>query len=241
MLLMAALFVLNEPPPAQLVQREQVVQPAAPRSAFDAAVHTLATNVLAPLQRHTAASPAPVPTVAPGSPAPAAAPAVATPAEAAPPPEITVAQAAPLPAPAPVAAPAAAVQPPAPAAALPAPVPAAQVATGPTIADAHPLLARVLQQIETGRGDEVIALLDRPARGSGDAQAFARAFDDMVKGVRPRVVNVQFNGEPRNGRLLVRGTIKLRVDDVARDLVLEAEFVQRDGGMLMTRLALGGP
>lgn len=121
--------------------------------------------------------------------------------------------------------------------------PAAQqapAAAGITLAEAHPVLSKVLQQLETGRADGLIALLDREGRDAPGAQALVRHFAALVEGSRPvRVANAQFRAEPRDGRLLVTGHVLIQQGDAAggKELAMQAEFVSRNGAVVMTRLA----
>jgi hypothetical protein len=111
------------------------------------------------------------------------------------------------------------------------------------MADVHPQLARLLQQLESGWGDRLLGTLDREARNEAGAQALAQHYEGLVDGARPvQVVQVDFEGKPRDGRLVVAGRITLKVRDVqtpTRQLALQAEFIWRDGKPLMTRLARG--
>ena len=165
---------------------------------------------------------------------------------------------APLPAPAPVRV--ARIEPQPPAApspvvehALPAPVPAAasQPAAAPrppliaglTLAEAQPLLSILLQQLESGRGDRLINLLDREARNKPGAQELLRQYDGLVAGVRTvRLSHVEFKAEPGDGRLLVTGHIGLllgesTIGSPSKKMVLRAEFVSRQGTVVMTGLS----
>jgi hypothetical protein len=105
----------------------------------------------------------------------------------------------------------------------------------------HPLLMQLLQQIESGWGDNVLAELDGSVRRRDGAQALARQLDAIVDGVRPvKVTRVNFHGEPRDGRLFVSGQVELQVRDASaptRQLSLQAEFVERNGAPVLTRLA----
>lgn len=117
----------------------------------------------------------------------------------------------------------------------------------PTLADAQPLLTQVLQMLETGNGEQLLRLLDGEARASPAAQALTRRYDQMVKGSRPiRLSQVQFQGEPRDGGiLLVTGVVHLHAGEPTigsrgQELVLRAEFARRDGKVLLTGLS-GAP
>jgi hypothetical protein len=111
-----------------------------------------------------------------------------------------------------------------------------------TLAQVHPTLSRLLQELESGSGERVLSLLDAPARSAPAAQALLRYYDSLVNGVRPvRVSNVRFKAEPKDGRLWVTGNLMLQAGDQttlanAREMSVEAEFASRDGDVVMTNL-----
>ena len=259
LVMMALLFVTNDAADSTLVQRmPEERKPVAMQSAFDAVVNA-AQNLSESVSRATTfrTSPAPAPAARPGPtpepPPPATAAelprptefALAEPARAQPEllapnvtasmhdinvpigPQVMPAVASTPPPRAPAQEPVALV-----AAAVPA-VPA------PLVTEAQPLLVQLLQQLQTGNGNELLQLLE-PATRDADAQALAREYTQLTHGKRPQIVGVQFKGEPRTGRLLVRGTIKINVDDAQpfREFVLNAEFVHRDGAVALRRLSL---
>jgi hypothetical protein len=123
----------------------------------------------------------------------------------------------------------------APAVALPIP--------SPTLSDAQPLLTQVLQMLETGSSDQLLRMLDSDARQAPGAQALSRQFDQLVKGARPvRLMHVDFNGEPRNGVLLVTGRIRLQAGETTigaqgQRFLLRAEFASRGGKVILTDLS----
>jgi hypothetical protein len=107
------------------------------------------------------------------------------------------------------------------------------------MAEVHPILMQLLQEVETGWGDNLISSLDRSARRTAGAQALARQLDALCDGVRPvKVAKVDFRSEPRDGRLVVTGQLVLQVRDAGtRQLALQAEFTDRGGAAVLTRLA----
>lgn len=119
---------------------------------------------------------------------------------------------------------------------------------GVTLDEAQPLLATLLQHIESGHGDRLLSMLDREARSTPSAQALSRQIDGIADGVRPvRISNVRFRSEPAEGRLLVIGHMQVHAGDAAdasapgRNLALRAEFVSRGGAVSITSLsALAG-
>jgi DnaJ-domain-containing protein 1 len=118
---------------------------------------------------------------------------------------------------------------------------APSVPTGLSMAEVHPLVMQLLQEIESGWGDNLIATLDFGARRTPGAQALARQLDTLCEGVRPvKIAKVDLKGEPRDGQLVVTGQVVLQVRDSStptRRFALQAEFSQRDGAPVLTRLA----
>ena len=112
-----------------------------------------------------------------------------------------------------------------------------------TLAEAQPLLSNLLQQMESGLGDRMLNLLERDARSAPSAQALLRYYNSLIDGARPvKLSHVQFKAEPREGRLLVTGFVRLQVGDQAtgsngKELGVQAEFASRGGTVVMTRLA----
>lgn len=126
-------------------------------------------------------------------------------------------------------------------------LPAIKVAVAPnpglTLAEAHPLLSKLLQQMESGSGDRVLGLLDVDARAAPGAQALLLHYNSLVDGIGPvQLSDVRFKAEPRDGRLVVTGRVLMQLRDQApgappRPLALQAEFASRDGTVVLTRLA----
>lgn len=204
------------PPPA-------VAAPAAPASTVQVSAAAAPAAPAAPVL--LAVAPAPAPTLAP---AVAQAPA--------PPP-------APVPAPAPAPEPAPSrvatgkiTEPPAPEPATPAPNAGAQL---PSLAEAQPLLARVLHSVESARGDALVGIVEREGRQNVAMQGLARQIDALGGGAK--VTSAQFKSEPADGRLVVTG--QMRVDapggQPARRLTLRMEFASRPGGVVLTALSGG--
>jgi hypothetical protein len=123
------------------------------------------------------------------------------------------------------------------------PVKAAPVSAGVTLAEVHPLLSKLLQQMESGWADQVLNVLERDARAAPAAQALARSYNAMLEGGhRVRLSNVQFKAEPREGRLLVTGHLMMVVGEQApgmlpKPFAMQAEFASRGGTVVMTGLA----
>lgn len=114
---------------------------------------------------------------------------------------------------------------------------------GPTLDEAHPLLSKLLQYMESGGGDRVLSMLDRDARSTPAAQALLQQYNSLVGGGGPvKLSNVHFKAEPHDDRLLVTGYVTLEVGErtartVGKDFSVQAEFAQRDGAVVMTRLS----
>ncbi|MBA2676476.1 MAG: hypothetical protein H0U68_22725 [Ramlibacter sp.] len=131
--------------------------------------------------------------------------------------------------------------------AAPVTAPAARPNPGITMAEVHPILSRLLQQLESGAGERVIGLLDRDARAAPAAQALLRQYNHLVEGARQvKVANAQFRAEPQEGRLVVIGQVLMQVGDpqagtTPREFAVQAEFVSRDGAVVMTQLARAQP
>ncbi len=123
------------------------------------------------------------------------------------------------------------------------PVPRSTPIAGVTLGEAQPLLSDLLQQLESGTGERVISLLDREARTKPGAQSLSRQYDSLVEGMRPvRLSRVEFKAEPADGRLLVTSHVYLQVGEQTigspgKQLVLRAEFVSREGTVVMTGLS----
>lgn len=119
------------------------------------------------------------------------------------------------------------------------------VASGPTLAEAQPVLTQLLQVLESGSGDQLLRLLDGEARQSAGAQALSRQYEQLVRGGRPiRLMHVDFRGEPRDGTLLVTGRIRLHageptVSSHGERLLVRAEFASRGGRVQLTGLSGG--
>jgi hypothetical protein len=128
----------------------------------------------------------------------------------------------------------------APAAPPPRPAPANAV----SLTEAHTLLSKLLQQMEAGSGERLLAGLDRSVRNTPAAQALLRQYNNLVEGARTvKVGNLQLKAEPRDERLVVTGHVVLDIGEYSaarsRELPLQAEFAKRGGTVVMTRLAPG--
>jgi hypothetical protein len=149
------------------------------------------------------------------------------------------------PVPQPVPAPAVAATPPPPMAVArpPAPIPAAAVIASPTLADVQPLLSQLLQMLESGRGEQLLRLLEADARRAPSAQALSHQYDQLVHGGRPvRLTQVDFRSEAREGVLQVTGRIRLHAGEPTigshgERFLFRAEFASRNGRVMLTGLS----
>jgi hypothetical protein len=113
----------------------------------------------------------------------------------------------------------------------------------PTLGEAQPLLTQLLLQLESGSGEQLLGLLDAEARHAPGAQALSRQYEQLVRGGRPvHLSQVEFQGEPRGGVLLVTGRIRLHageptIGSFGQKLLLRAEFSARDGQVRLTGLS----
>ena len=220
--------------PAPTARRPVAAVPPA-RAPAPAASHALPAPIaeaLAALSLRHVVAPAPAP--APG-PEPVA---LASPA----PPPVAVVEALPAPPPAPASAALVTVAVARPASAL---APAA-LSPAPTLADAQPLLTQLLQMLETGKGEELLRLLDAKARQAPSARSLSHDYDQMVHGGRPvHVTQVEFRGETRDGVLLVTGRMRVHageptIGSYGQKFLVRAEFVSRGGKTMLTGLS-GAP
>jgi hypothetical protein len=126
-----------------------------------------------------------------------------------------------------------------------APPPRPALKPGPTLMEAQPLLSQLLQVMESGRGERILNLLDAEARNKPSAQALSRQYDSLVDGARPvRVSHVEFKAQPGDGRLLVVGYFRVMageqtIGSIGKKMVLRAEFVSREGNVVITGLSGG--
>lgn len=109
-----------------------------------------------------------------------------------------------------------------------------------TISEVQPIIAALLQQLESGRGNNLILVLDKDARRDPSSLAFASYYDSFVNGARSvRVSQVNLKPEPAHGRLMVTGFVRVEfgegVQQVKR-LALRVEFSSKGGAVAMTRL-----
>lgn len=126
----------------------------------------------------------------------------------------------------------------APPVASPAAAPAA-----PTLTDVQPQLAALLQAIESGRSEAVLALVDRSGRQAGATQSLLTQLDRAVNGRATSVQAVQFLAAKVDGRLVVTGRMVLETRGFLsagkpQAFALRAHFDLRDGAPVLTGLAV---
>lgn len=116
----------------------------------------------------------------------------------------------------------------------------------PTLSEVQPLLSHMLETLESGSGERLLALLDPSARKLPAAVALSNQYEDLVRGAAPvRLANGEFRGEARNGVLHVTGTMRVHAGEptIASDgqrFVVRAEFAVRDGKLQLTGLSGAG-
>lgn len=110
----------------------------------------------------------------------------------------------------------------------------------PSLREVQPMLTRLLQMLESGSGEQLIRLVDGEGARSASAQALMRRYDRIAAGERRvRLAQARFVSTPRHDSLWVTGRIRLQVGETAaastdEALVLRAEFVLREGHILLT-------
>lgn len=131
-----------------------------------------------------------------------------------------------------------------PAVALAAARPAA--APPPTLSEVQPLLSHLLETLESGSGERVLALLDPSARKLPSALALSRQYEDLVRGGAPvRLAHGDFRSESRNGVLHVTGVMRIHAGEPTiasqgQRFAVRAEFAMRDGKAQLTGLSGAG-
>ncbi|RYF14835.1 MAG: hypothetical protein EOO30_16920 [Comamonadaceae bacterium] len=104
----------------------------------------------------------------------------------------------------------------------------------------------MLETLESGSGERLLALLDPSARKLPAAVALSNQYEDLVRGAAPvRLARGEFRGEARNGVLHVTGTMRVHAGEptIASDgqrFVVRAEFAVRDGKLQLTGLSGAG-
>ncbi len=115
-----------------------------------------------------------------------------------------------------------------------------QVSRRVTMADAQPLIANLLHQLETGRGNNLLTLMDVDSRRESSSLAFASYYDGLVGGARRvKLSQVELKPESAAGRLLVTGFVRLQLGEETpstKRLALRVEFASRGGSVVITRL-----
>lgn len=109
-----------------------------------------------------------------------------------------------------------------------------------TVSEAQPVLNNLLIQLESGRGINLLALMDKDARKEPSAIAFASYYDAFVGGSRTvRLSQVSLKPETGTGRLQMAGFVRVDLMDEgprSKRLALRVEFGSRGGAVVVTRL-----
>ena len=113
------------------------------------------------------------------------------------------------------------------------------------MADVQPMLGQLLSAFASGRGDQIIRLVDRSARQGDGGARFVELYNRTVSGARGvRVGAVQFADRGVGEQLAVDGVVLLQIVDEGarpqtRELVVRAWFASRDGQPVLTQLTSG--
>ena len=114
--------------------------------------------------------------------------------------------------------------------------------SGLQLADVQPVLTRVVESLQTGRGPAVVRWVDPALRGTAANQRFINSYHFAIGG--KRIVQLQradFSARDEAGLLVVNGNIDLLLEDAqggmaSKKLVLQAHFAPRDGKPVLTQL-----
>ena len=118
----------------------------------------------------------------------------------------------------------------------------AVVAPSITLEQVQPLLTNVLQSLQSGRADQVLQWLDRPARQGDAAARFAAAYNQTLAGYRVTGLGpMGFSSRFTGGQLVVDGMVQLSLVDerqqaTSKDFRLRAYFSSRDSTPVLARL-----
>jgi hypothetical protein len=111
------------------------------------------------------------------------------------------------------------------------------------LADVQPLLGQLLGALESGRGEQVIRLLDYSAQQGDGGARFVDVYKRALSGARVvRLGPVRFAGRNGNDQLFVEGVVQFHLQDdsqqlTTRELVLRALFASRGGRPVLTQLS----
>ena len=125
-------------------------------------------------------------------------------------------------------------------------VPASKPARRLSLADAQSAMGELMQAMQAGRGEDLLAAMDRALRRSEGAINLVNAYNLLVGDSRAvRLGPVRLRGYPDADRLVVDGTVQLVLYDQGqpapvRELRLRALFAQRGGQVVMTDISAGG-
>jgi hypothetical protein len=124
-----------------------------------------------------------------------------------------------------------------------APVKAAEViAPNITLDQVQPLLTNVLQSLQSGRSEQVLQWLERPARQGDAAARFVAAYNQSLAGYRVTGLGpMGFSSRFTGGQLVVDGMVQLALVDErqqasSKDFRLRAYFLSRDSTPVLARL-----
>lgn len=111
-----------------------------------------------------------------------------------------------------------------------------------TLEQVQPLLTNVLQSLQSGRADQVLQWLERPARQGDAAARFVAAYNQSLAGYRVTGLGpMGFSSRFTGGQLVVDGMVQLSLVDerqqaTSKDFRLRAYFLSRDSTPVLARL-----
>jgi len=114
-----------------------------------------------------------------------------------------------------------------------------------TLADAQPLLVRLIDGVKSGQAHTLVQWIDADWRASPATGVFRDSFDRMLDGRQvTQLGQVSFESSAADGELQVDGTIELDLRDAAnrterRHLHLRVYFREKEGQPVLTRLVAG--
>jgi hypothetical protein len=123
------------------------------------------------------------------------------------------------------------------------PAKAPSAAPRPTLVEVQPLLTLLLQELESGRGERLLGLLEPESRNLPAARALFLHYNTLVQGSREvRLSSVYYRAEPSDGGLVVTSQVRLVLNEngpkpTGLGMTVRAEFAHRNGAVVLTGLS----
>ena len=111
------------------------------------------------------------------------------------------------------------------------------------LADVQPTLAFMVSALESGRGENVLPLVEASSRKTESVSNFVLAYNKMVSGAKSvQLGQVSLHSASADDQLVVDGIVQLFVQDqnnitLPRNFPVRAYFVSRGGNPVLTRLS----